>query len=84
MLISNMEYNKILKYIILSLLILLAMLSITYKFDNCNLCSFEINNTKYSAQDVSNLYYNRCLFKDSDYFPLKPYELSPKNLSLQK
>ena len=59
-----MELNQIFKYIILALLISLAILTVTYKFDDCNLCSFEINNTKYSAQSMANLYYNECLFKE--------------------
>jgi len=80
-----MELNRILKYIILVLLILLAILSVTYKFDDCSLCSFEINNTKYSANDLSILYYNKCIFKEQvDYSQLIPFELSPMNLSLQK
>jgi hypothetical protein len=77
--------NRILKYVILVLLILLAILSVTYKFDDCSLCSFKINNTKYSANDLSILYYNKCIFKEQvDYSQLIPFELSPMNLSLQK
>ena len=79
-----MELNQIFKYIILALLISLAILTVNYKFDDCNLCSFEINNTKYNAQSMANLYYNECLFKEIDYSQLKPSELSLKNLSLQK
>jgi hypothetical protein len=84
-----MSLNKILRYVIIVLLILLAILSITYKFDNCNLCSFEINNTKYNAMEFMGLYSNKCLmpesrFKEINYSLIKSSLLSLENLSERK
>lgn len=80
-----MEVARILKYAILVLLILLAILSVTYKFDDCSLCSFEINKTKYSAQGMANIYYNKCIYeKIKPYSELVPVWPSQANLSEQK
>lgn len=60
----NLELNKILKYIIIVLLILLAILSVTYKFDSCSHCNFEVNNTNYNIDTFMILYSNKCLDKE--------------------
>lgn len=79
-----MELNKILKLVILVLLIILAILTIVYKFDDCSKCSFEIDNNKYSAQDMANLYYNKCIYESTDHSQLKPFLPSQENSSEQK
>jgi len=56
-----MELNKILKCIIIVLLILLAILSITYKFGNCDNCKFEIEDKVYNTGEFMLLYSDKCL-----------------------
>lgn len=83
--IVTMELNRILKYVIISLLILLAILTVTYKFDDCSHCSFKINDSDYSAQSMANLYYNKCIYEEPiSYSQLKPSELSLVNSSYKK
>lgn len=59
------KINRLLKYGILIGLILLAIFSVYYKYDNCSKCSFEYNGTKVSAGDVMILYSNKCLQENS-------------------
>lgn len=75
--IVTMEINRILKYIILVLLILLAILTITYKFDDCSHCSFKINDSDYSANSMAILYYNKCIYEE----PLDLNIIVKQNLS---
>lgn len=67
--------DKILRIIIIILLISIAILSVIYKYDNCNVCKFKINNTNYDANEFMNLYSNTCLKIESEY---KPINLSLK------
>ena len=69
-----MNINNFLRYTIIVLLILLAILSVTLKYDNCNKCSFEINNKTYDSSGFINLYIEKCL---------KPEPNLPLNFSLQ-
>ena len=53
--------SKILRIIIVLLLIVVAFLSVTMKYDNCGKCEFEINGTEYSASSFMSLYHSKCL-----------------------
>jgi len=53
--------SKILRIIIVLLLIVVAFLSVTMKYDDCGKCEFEINGTEYSAGSFMQLYHSKCL-----------------------
>jgi hypothetical protein len=61
------QINQWLKYIMLVLLISLAILSVYYKYDNCSVCKFKINNSNYGANELMGLYSNKCLKSNSSF-----------------
>ncbi len=54
------KINKSLRIIIIILLITLAVLSVYYKFDNCNKCSFDYEGEKLSPRDFMDVYNQEC------------------------
>ena len=61
------KINQWLKYIMIILLISLALLSIYYKYDNCSVCKFKINDSNYDANELMGLYSNKCLKSNSSF-----------------
>ena len=55
------KINIWLKYIIILLLISLAILSVYYKYDNCNQCKFKLENKNLNAKEFMNIYSKNCL-----------------------
>jgi len=55
------KINIILKWGIVIGLIALAILSLIYKYDSCNKCSFEYNGLKLNAKEFMKIYYHECL-----------------------
>lgn len=70
------KLNLIIKYAIIVFLITLAILSYTYKFGNCDKCSFEINDTKINSKEFMEIYQPICLKAPDRYlntsFNIKP------------
>jgi hypothetical protein len=61
------KLNKLIKYLIIVFLITLAILSYTYKFGNCDKCSFEINDTKINSKEFMEIYQPICLKAENRY-----------------
>lgn len=57
------KVNRTLVWIIACLFIVLALMSVYYKFDSCSKCKFEFEDTKYGAGDFSRMYSEKCNFK---------------------
>ena len=55
------KINIWLKYIIILLLISLAILSVYFKYDNCNQCKFNLDNKNINAKEFMNIYSKNCL-----------------------
>ena len=59
------KLNRILKWLIVIGLISIALLSVYYKYDDCSICKFKINNTEFSSSEFMNLFSSKCLNKES-------------------
>lgn len=59
------KINTILKICIIISLLILAILSISYKFGDCDKCSFKINNKSYNSKEFMSIYQEKCL-KDNE------------------
>ena len=59
-----MKLNRILKFAILTLLIILALESVYFKFDDCSVCKFKTKEKTINAKDFLDLYSSTCLVKD--------------------
>ena len=67
MIIVGLEYmtiqrlNRVMKYMIITLLIFLMVFSVYFKFDSCNKCSFKVNDKKVSTPEFLQIYNTKCL-----------------------
>jgi hypothetical protein len=61
------KLNKILRYLILIGLIFLVILSLIYKYDSCNKCSFKVNDKKLDTREFMQLYYKKCMVENNTY-----------------
>ena len=57
------KINKILKWLLIVGFILLAVLSINYKFNDCQKCNFEYNDSILSSKEVWETYRGECLIE---------------------
>ena len=56
--------NKKLKYLILILLIVVALESVFFKYDNCSVCKFKLKEKTINSKDFLELYSSICLVKN--------------------
>ena len=73
------KLNSTLKIIIILLLILIAILSIIYKYEDCAKCNFIINDTEVSAKQLLLLYGDKC-FKHQNSSLISPLPLGEQNI----
>ena len=71
------KINRVLKYLITIGLIVLVILSIVYKYDSCNKCSFKIENKKIGTNEFLQLYKNKCLTINKTNLDLTKFPLHP-------
>ena len=70
------KLNKILSYTILILFIVLAILSITYKYSHCQTCQFKIENKTLKADKFMKIYIDECSEKQINQLSLLNFSLS--------
>lgn len=54
------SFNRKLKWLVIIGLVLLAMLSIYYQYDNCSKCKFEVNGTTMNTKHFMEIYSEKC------------------------
>ncbi len=62
-----MNLNRILMILIAIMFIVIACLSVYYKFDACNVCKLEYNNEKLDGSQFISLYSSKCFKKEFNY-----------------
>lgn len=67
------EINRILKWAIVILLILVGITSLFYKYDNCSKCEFDLDGKNVVAGKFMEAYAEKCLISS----PLEPYFENP-------
>lgn len=55
------KWNRIFKIIILIGLITFLILSVIYKYDDCNKCKFKIDNKNININKFLGLYFEKCV-----------------------
>ncbi len=55
------KWNKIFRYLIVTGLIVLVLLSVYYKYGDCDKCKFEYENDTLTAAEFMEAYYIECL-----------------------
>jgi len=58
------KFNYYLKWAVAVLLIVLALMSVYYKFDNCSRCKFNYDGEKYDSMRFTKLYSSKCLVEE--------------------
>jgi len=61
------KINFLLKILIVIGLIVLALLSVYYKYDDCSICSFEYEGEELSARDFMIAYSSECLVVETGF-----------------
>ncbi len=56
------KINKLLKWVIVILLILVAILSVMYKYDDCSVCELEYETKGYTPKEFMSIYAEKCLY----------------------
>lgn len=72
-----MEISKIIKVVrVLTWIafIILALLSVYYKYDNCNVCKFEVEGNKLDGARFMQYYQSKCLVDKATYPGLDNYQ----------
>ena len=69
-----MEIEKIVRVAIWIAFIMLAFLSVHYKYDACNVCKLEYGKEKLDGSQFFNAYAGKCLVKKAVYPGLEDYK----------
>jgi len=72
-----MEIEKIVRVAIWIAFIMLAFLSVYYKYDACNVCKLEYKEQTLDGSQFFNVYNEKCLTK----IPKYPFEYKPVNIT---